>query len=219
MHEPGRGFSGTPQVLPCRLASGILASRRPLKPRPGSCLCAHPFVWEGGIPDISVVLIEGGRRLGMGWGRFSPTVWRHGCRRRAYKDVLTACRRRPHPTHACRGPVNYRPGTSTAPFRTPFALTLTLSRKRERGLFRPTSSVRGVLPQSGQGTLRLKTFVRSNAKKASRFPDSRCGVHPWSRSTRGRGTSFPDLYGSRTVEPVVLRVSRSWWAWAASDKG
>ena len=105
VHEPGRGFSGTPRVPPCRLASGIPASRRPLKPLPDSCLTPIPsFGGARGIPDTSVVPLEGGRRLSMGWGRFSPTVWRHGCRRRAYKEVFTACRRRPPPTHALRAP-------------------------------------------------------------------------------------------------------------------
>jgi hypothetical protein len=150
-HEPGRGFSGTPQVPPCRLASGILASRRPLNPLPGSCLCARPFVWGAGDTSHIRGAFRRGRRLGMGWGGVSPTVWRHGCRRRAYKDVSTACRRRPPPTHAGRSPINYRPGITTAPLYMLLALTLTLFRKRERGLFRPTSSVPGVVPQAGEG--------------------------------------------------------------------
>ena len=228
MHEPGRRFSGTPRVRPCRLASGIHASRRPLKPRPGSCLYAHPFVWWGVHLDLSSVLIEGKHRLGMGWGRFSPTVWRHGCRRRAYKDVFTACRRRPPPTDACRVLSTTGHAERQYQVQMPFALTLTLSRKRERGLFRAAASVRGVVPQAGEGIV------------------SRCRLRPWSRPASGRGDCFalppPSVESSRTRERgslassgivglasetgnsfTVRKSSRdepgAWWRWVTAVDG
>ena len=93
-----------------------------------------------GVPVPSPMLIEACHCLGMGWGRLWSTVWRHGCRRRAYREVFTACRRKPPPTHAFSGSFNYRPSINAESLLVSFALTLALSGKRERRLFGALSS-------------------------------------------------------------------------------
>ena len=69
------------------------------------------------------------------------------------------------------------------------------SRKRERGLFRAAASVRGVVPQAGEGIV------------------SRCRLRPWSRPASGRGDCFalppPSVESSRKRKRELFRAAAS----------
>ena len=108
----------------------------------------------------------------MGWGRFSPTVWRLRMPEASVQGCIdsVSAKASPNPclSWSCQLPPKHQYSTTlhaACPHPNP-------------------------LPQAGEGTLRLKTIVRANAPKASRLPDSRDRFHPWSRPANGRGDHF-----------------------------